>query len=476
MKEGLSVNGERQRLRYVTSDFVAGIVAFFLFNIIRYLLLNDYQPQGHIWEYVLSSKLLVETAAIPFAMLAVYWLSGYYNIPFGKSRLQEFLDTFLSSLINTIFIYLVLLINDQTGRRTVNYELIVSLFGLLFSTCYIGRLLITSFAKHHFREHQWEFRALIIGASPTARETARRLVEGPSRVGYRIVGFVKIPGEEISEAVAHSAFSIEEVEKICQNNSVDQIIIAQTSNNEENVLKLLYRLFFLGIPIKIMPDTLSFITSAIHLKDIYGEPFIDLTSPAISESSKNIKRTLDVVVSAIMLLLLSPLFLWLAIMVKRDSKGPVFYRQERIGHRQKPFFIYKFRSMRTDAENDGPRLSSDSDSRVTKVGKMLRKYRLDEIPQFWNVLKGDMSMVGPRPERSYYISKIMERAPYYALMYQVRPGITSWGMVKYGYASNVEQMVERTRFDLIYMSNMSLFVDLKILIYTVNTVISGRGK
>lgn len=279
----------------------------------------------------------------------------------------------------------------------------------------------------------------------------------------------------MAEEIAEKVYSIEDVEEVCRRDNIDQLIIAQTSYNEEKVLTLLYKLFSLGIPIKIMPDTFSYITSGIRLQDIYGEPFIDLTSPAISESSKNVKRTIDVAVSVLMLVVLSPVYLWLAILVKRDSPGPVFYRQERIGLRQKPFFIYKFRSMRTDAEKSGPRLSSDDDTRVTRVGKMLRKYRLDEIPQFWNVLKGDMSLVGPRPERAYFIAKIMERAPYYALMYQVRPGITSWGMVKYGYASNVDQMVERTRFDLIYMSNMSLFVDFKILIYTVNTVFRGKG-
>lgn len=475
MKENLSVNTARQRLRYVVSDLIAGFVAFFIFNIVRFFLLHGSQSPDVMWNFVLQPKLIVETILVPISMLGIYWLSGYYNLPFGKSRLQEFLVTFFSSIINTILIYLVLLINDQTGRRTVNYELILSLFGLLFAFCYVGRILITAFASRHFKAHQWEFRALIIGASSTAHKTAKRLVEGPSRVGYTIVGFVKIPGEELPVGPNNRYYSLEDVETVCRAYNVDQLIISQKNYNEEKVLNLLYHLFSLGIPIKIMPDTFSFITSGIRLQDIYGEPFIDLTSPAISESSKNIKRTIDVVVSSLVLVILSPLFAWLAVMVKRDSKGPVFYSQERIGWRQMPFKIYKFRSMREDAEKCGPQLSSDDDSRVTKVGRILRKYRLDELPQFWNVLKGDMSLVGPRPERAYFIEKIMERAPYYALVYQVRPGITSWGMVKYGYASTVTQMVERTRFDLIYMSNMSLFVDFKIMIYTVNTVVKGRG-
>lgn len=459
---------------YVVSDLAAGFIAFFLFNIIRFFLLRQYGSNEMLWHYVLMPKLIVESILVPLSMVAVYWLSGYYNIPFGKSRLQELLTTLFSSMLNTILIYLVLLINDQTGRRTVNYEIILSLFGLLFTFCYLGRLIITSIVRRHFRNHQWEFNALIVGTSRKARETARRLVAGPSRVGYNIIGFVRIPGEDSYDDDS-SAFTIDEIERVCNENDVDQVIIAQSNYNEEKVLNLLYHLYSLGLPIKIMPDTFSYITSGIRLQDIYGEPFIDLTSPAISESSKNIKRTFDVVASAMILLLLSPVFLFLAVMVRRDSKGPVFYSQERIGRRQKPFLIYKFRSMVADAENDCPQLSSDNDSRVTKVGRFLRKYRLDELPQFWNVLKGDMSIVGPRPERAYFIAKIMERAPYYALVYQVRPGITSWGMVKYGYASTVDQMVERTRFDLIYMSNMSLFVDFKILIYTVNTVLTGKG-
>lgn len=475
MKEGLAVNTVKQRLRYIVSDLVTGLLAFFIFNIIRFFLLYGEQSAAVMWQFVLQPKLIVETVLVPISMLGIYWLSGYYNLPFGKSRLQEFLVTFFSSIVNTVLIYLVLLINDQTGRRTVNYELILSLLGLLFAFTYIGRISITSFASRHFKAHQWEFRALVIGASRSARATARRLVEGPSRVGYTIVGFVSIPGEDRDSDIHDTVYSMEEVEKICHENGVDQLIIAQDNYNEKKVLNLLYQLFSLGIPIKIMPDTFSFITSGIRLQDIYGEPFIDLTSPAISEASKNIKRTIDVVASLFMLIVLSPVYAALAVMVKSDSKGPVFYSQERIGLRQMPFKIYKFRSMRVDAEKDGPRLSSDDDSRVTRVGKILRKYRLDELPQFWNVLKGDMSLVGPRPERAYYIAKIMERAPYYALLYQVRPGITSWGMVKYGYASTVDQMVERTRFDLIYLSNMSLFVDFKIMIYTVNTVVRGRG-
>lgn len=469
----VSVNA--QRTRYVIADWLSGCVAFFVFNIARYLLLNEFQERiSNLWAFVFSSKLIIEQCIVPVGMLIIYWLSGYYNRPFGKSRLQEIITTFCSAIINTILIYLILLINDQTGRRIVNYEMIIILFGLLFIMTYLPRVLITSFALHRFRSHNWALRALIIGNSPISRKIAQRLTTGSSRVAYNIIGFVPIPGESVA-GDDRPVFETDDIESLAEKKEIDQVILAPEYYDEKRVLSILYRLFHLNIPIKISPDTLSFVTSGIRLNDIYGEPFIDLTAPTLSESSKNVKRSFDVLISGLLLILLSPLYLLLSILVKTGSKGKIIYSQERIGLKQRPFRIYKFRTMVADAEKDGPQLSSDTDSRITRIGRIMRKYRLDELPQFWNVMKGDMSIVGPRPEREFFIRQIVEHAPYYVLVYQVRPGITSWGMIKYGYASDIPQMVERTRYDLIYMANMSLFVDAKILIYTVKTVVTGKG-
>lgn len=158
-----------------------------------------------------------------------------------------------------------------------------------------------------------------------------------------------------------------------------------------------------------------------------------------------------------------------------DSPGPVFYKQERIGRFGKPFNILKFRTMYLNSEKGTPKLSSENDNRVTPLGKMLRKYRIDEIPQFWNILKGDMSLVGPRPERKFYIDQIVEQAPYYCLIYKIRPGLTSWGPIKIGYSDTIEKMIERLNYDIIYMDNMSLLNDLKILIYTIEIIFKGKG-
>lgn len=194
-----------------------------------------------------------------------------------------------------------------------------------------------------------------------------------------------------------------------------------------------------------------------------------------SGSFELIKQAGDIFISLLILLILSPLLILLAILIKVSGKGPVIYSQDRIGKEGKPFVIYKFRSMVYNAENGKPLLSKSPEERITKIGNFLRKFRIDEIPNFINVLKGEMSVVGPRPERQYFIDQIIKKAPEYKIIHKVKPGITSWGQVKYGYASNVDEMVERLEYDLYYLKNRSLLFDLKIIIYTIGTIFKGKG-
>lgn len=465
-----------QRIRYIVADLVVGALAFWVFNIVRFYILGEYKfGYSNLGAFLTSTKLILEQCIVPFGLLGIYWLSGYYNLPFGKSRLQELNTTILSALASTTIIYLILLINDQTGHRIINYEIIIVLFGLLFLPTYMARICLTEYAIAHFKKNHWKLNVLIIGNSETAKKVAEKLVNSNSKVRYNIAGFVRIPWES-EENNSSASYELKDVSAICNVLGISQIILAPKVFDDKKVLELVSSFFPLDIPIKISPDPLSFLTSAIKLRDIYAEPFIDLASPSMGESSKNIKRAFDVCVSIIIMMLLSPLYGFIALLIKSSSRGKIIYKQERIGLHQKPFTIYKFRTMIEDSEPDGPQLSEDNDSRITKTGRWLRKYRLDELPQFWNVLKGEMSVVGPRPEREYFIRKIVKEAPYYTLVCQVRPGITSWGMVKYGYASSVDQMVERTKYDLLYLSNMSLSVDCKILIYTIRTIFLGKGK
>ena len=249
-----------------------------------------------------------------------------------------------------------------------------------------------------------------------------------------------------------------------------------TKQDSGQLLKAINRLFSLNLPIKVTPDKYNILLSRVRINNMYGDLLVDISSTSMGYSGRVIKRVFDVVVSSIVLTLFLPFGMIIGILIKKDSSGKVFYTQKRLGYHNKPFNIYKFRTMVSDAEKDGePQLSKDNDVRITRIGRWLRKYRIDEIPQFWNVLKGDMSIVGPRPEREYYVKQIIAREPAYSLVHQVRPGITSMGMVKFGYARNIDEMLERLNFDLIYLENMSLVNDLKIMIFTIKTVMTGKG-
>lgn len=449
--------------------------AFFLFNVFRFENLDlDKTGYGTLTQFLTSEKLMLEQLLVPLGMLLIFWLSGYYNEPINKSRLGELSATLSSSLAATLLIFFALLINDTTGVKVRDYEMIFVLFGLIFIFVYSGRRTLSRITKDHLKRRHWIYSTLIIGNSAKSREIYRKLRRNGSVWAYDVIGFIRLDGEkQVSDGLR--SWSWDEVEEVCREHRIDQIVLAPETIRDSEITNVLKRLFPLERPVKITPDTLSYITGNIRLDDILGIPFIDLTSPRISEFQKNVKRCTDVSLSVIAGILLSPLLIGAAIAVKLSSEGPVIYRQERIGKGRRPFMIYKFRSMREDAEKEGPRLSSKDDDRITPWGKVMRKYRIDELPQLWNVIKGDMSLVGPRPERAYFIDKIVRRAPYYGLIFQVRPGVTSWGMVKHGYASSVDEMVERSQYDLIYLNNMSISTDLKIMIHTVNTIIRGRG-
>jgi len=258
--------------------------------------------------------------------------------------------------------------------------------------------------------------------------------------------------------------------------AVEEAIIAVDSGEHEHISRIMNELEGTGVRIKIIPDMYDILSGSVKMTSIFGAPLIEVNPSIMPAWQFSLKRAIDICASVLALIVLTPVFIVLMIGVKLSSPGPVFFWQERIGKHGRPFRIVKFRSMYPDAERHGPQLSSTSDPRITSFGRWMRKTRMDELPQFWNVLKGEMSLVGPRPERQHFIDAIMEMAPHYRHLHKVRPGITSWGQVKFGYAENVDQMVRRLKFDVLYIENMSIAMDLKILAYTVLIILKGDGK
>ena len=477
MKIRLDINNKAhtQRIKYVVGDYVMSNLAWFTFNCVRW---NAGAVIGHEYliSYLKSNMVVLGQVFFPLMMMVTYIFSGYYNNVCRKSRIQELLTTAASAVINTLLIFFAALINDVVGVRGSDYEMIFILWALLFSFVYFVRAIITNIASNQIKSRKWTFPTLIIGSGSAAVACANKLNSRRQSSGHEIMGFVNIPGENPVKGNPLPCYDLDEIKEVCESQGIWELIVVPSRDDTPQTMKAINRLFSLGLPIMISPDVFNTLQTPVRISDIYGEPLVNISRSSMSDSGKNIKRALDILVSAVALVALVPVYAIVSVIIKRTSPGPVLYLQERIGLHNKPFNIIKFRSMVQNAEVGGqPQLSSDDDPRITPFGRFMRKYRIDELPQFWNVLKGEMSLVGPRPERRYYINQIISLMPSYALLHQVRPGITSMGMVKFGYAKNIDEMLERVKFDLMYLNNMSLLNDLKILIYTIKIVFTGRG-
>ena len=468
----------RQTAKYILWDAFAALVAWAVFFFYRKLSIEHnrfddvnlvFQDRNFWWGIVL----------LPIAWCCFYAILGTYKNVFRKARLKELQMTFWASLIGVIVIFFALLLDDNIYSYRTYYVSFLMLFVLHFALTYIGRLCITSRTARLIHTRKIGFPTLLVGSGEKAYNTYLDLDSQAVYSGNLFVGFIKVNGytdERLAQAMPYLG-DTEAINSLIEKYNIEEVIFAIDDHDDTKITQIIRLLDSRDdVILKITPNMRDIVYGSVKLNSIFHSPLITINPRPMEEWQYSVKRLMDILLSLLALVLLSPVFLVTAIIVKSTSPGPIFYAQERIGYRGKPFKMHKFRSMYVDAEASGPALSSDDDPRITPFGRIMRKYRLDEIPQFYNVLKGTMSLVGPRPERQYFIDKIVERAPEYMLLHKVKPGITSWGQVKYGYAENVDEMVERLRYDLLYLENMSLATDIKILLYTVLIIFQGRGK
>jgi len=465
------MNKIKQTAKYIIVDFVIANIAWLLLNLIRYHEVAQYEGFHTIRNFLLFHQVIKGEILIPIFWFILYYFSGYYNKPFGKSRINELFNTFVTVTIGVVFIFFVVVLDDLPDSFQIYYIIFFSYLTMQFFLTYFCRYLITLHALRKVDRKEWLTNALVIGAGKQVAKFRDEL----EKLGYRIVGFVDDESGSTPTVSPDALLGYpEDLPRLLTAYPVDELILIPDYQSNEAIIKLLYSLYHFKLPVKIRLEKNNPLFRS-EVKSIHGIPLIEVTTNNFSDAGKNIKNAMDKLIAAIVLICLSPFFCYIAIRVKSASKGPVFFRQERIGYRGKPFIINKFRTMYENSESQGALLTAKDDPRVTPFGRFLRKYRIDELPQFWNVLIGEMSLVGPRPEQRYYIDQIVKKAPYYYLLHNVRPGITSWGMVKYGYAETVDKMIERLSYDIMYYENMSLTLDITILLYTIKTVFTGKG-
>lgn len=409
--------------------------------------------------------------------IMLYYISGHYSRIFRRHRLKELSQVAITSVVGVLIIFFVFLLDDQIKDYKNYYYSLLVLFSSHFGLTLFSRLLLTSRTVALVHSGKIGFNTIIVGGNAQALGMFEEIRSMRSSPGYKFQGFVRVNGQDnlLSKYIPLLG-KYHDLPNLIKKHKVEEIIIAVESGDHKDLENILSLLEDTDVNINIIPDTYDILSGSVKMNSIYGVPLIRVNHEIMPEWQFSIKRMLDVAVSLIAIILLLPVFIVIAIGIKISSKGTIFYRQERIGKFGKPFRIVKFRTMITDAERNGPQLSSTHDERVTGFGRMLRKTRMDELPQFFNVLIGEMSLVGPRPERRHFIDLITQRAPHYSHLHRVRPGITSWGQVKFGYAENVDQMIQRLKYDILYIENMSLAMDLKILFYTVAIVLKGSGK
>lgn len=471
------MNRSLQVTRYVISDLLSAAFAWTIYYFWLQYKLNSSVPS--LSSFTLTDQhLLFGVTIVPIFWVVLYMFNGYYRKIYHKSRLKELFDTFATCLIGFFFLSFTLVFDDVLSGLKGYILISFSFFWLHFLLTYLGRLLITSRTAWLIHNRIIGFNTLLIGAGANSLKLYNEIEKQTLSQGNRFVGFISVDGihkEGLSNSLPYLG-SLNQISNIINEYAVEEVIIAIEDEDLQQVEHILTELKLSKIVIKIAPSSHDYLKGIIRTTGIHYTPLIQLSFEMMPLWQEVIKRLMDVFISIFAIILLIPAFIFTAIGVKMSSKGPVLYRQKRIGKYGKPFNMVKFRTMYIDAEVNGPQLSSKNDIRITPFGMFIRKVRLDEIPQFLTVLIGKMSLVGPRPERQYYIDQIIERAPHYLMLHKVKPGITSWGQVKYGYAENVDQMIERLKYDMLYIENMSVAVDIKILIYTILIVLQGRGR
>ncbi|GBD92896.1 UDP-glucose:undecaprenyl-phosphate glucose-1-phosphate transferase [bacterium BMS3Abin05] len=460
-----------EKILLFLSDFITINASFFGWALIRQRFGFDAQISfGDFW---------VISGLIFLFWLFVFIFFGLYRSWYAQSRFDEFIALFKAVSIGIILIFLFTIDwhHDVANPFPLSRLMILTYWLVLLVGVSAGRMALRSFQRKLLESGVGLRKTVIVGQGNRAKELKEKVERFPA-LGYQLAGFVNpsrsgnpvIPQEQILG-------NLNNLEAIVQKNGIEEILIALEESERSSVVDILGQVNGLDVHLKIVPDLYDIVVGQARTNQIYGFPLIEILPELMPLWERRVKRLMDLSVSAAILVLFAPIWVFVGLIIKIESKGPVLYKQTRVGRNGKPFTMVKFRSMYRDAEKtSGPVWAGEDDPRITHTGWMLRKLRIDEVPQFINVFKGDMSLIGPRPERPYFVEKLKKEIPFYSRRLRIRPGITGWAQIKHEYDQSLDDVRKKVQYDLFYLENMSLRMDLKILLNTISVMLRGKGQ
>ncbi len=423
--------------------------------------------------YANPTSFLIPLIVIYFYWLIIFSFAGLYQHWFVRSRFDEFSSVFKTVSAGCFILFFIIFIDDYMNNAPIISRFLILIYWLLMVICVsLGRIIIRSVQRNLLEKGIGLRNTLIVGDGEKA-VSLKNMVDKYHQLGYKVLGFVSLNG---SQSDRESSFgTLVNISETIKKNNVSEILIALEPTEKEKLIDVIRYCTEERVNLKILPDMYEIVSGMAKTNQIYGVPLIEVMPDIMSPAGKLTKRIIDIVLSVFTLVILSPLLILVSILIKIDSKGPLLYNQVRVGRRGKEFIMYKYRSMIVNAEEYGPEWAGENDPRITKIGKLIRRLYIDEFPQLINVLKNEMSLIGPRPERPYFVEQLKREIPYYYKRLTVKPGITGWAQIKHKYDSSLEDVKTKIQYDFYYIENMSLKLDFKIMINTVIVILLMKG-
>jgi len=454
------------------------LVTDFIFINLAWIFFFHFRVSAGIFDLLVMPEFLFPMLVVYAYWLLIFSFVGMYRTWFALSRFDEISTLFKATFVGVFLLFFFIFLDDYShGVSSESRFLIFIYWGFFLLWVSFGRLAVRGFQRRLLINGVGRRNALIVGFNKNANDIHNEVIKHPG-LGIDVVGYITLSSESLGKDFngIKVAGMIEDIPRKIDELNIKEVIIVLMKFSEDVLIEIIGKCENKNVGLKIAPDLYNILSGQARTSQLYGFPLIDINPQLMPIWEAKIKRFLDIFFSLLILVLSSPVMLLTSIAIKLDSKGPVLFKQKRCGLNGKIFSIYKFRSMKQDAEKlTGPVWSTKDDPRITRVGKFVRKVRIDELPQIINILKGEMSLVGPRPERPFFVEKLSLEIPYYKRRLKVRPGITGWAQVKHKYDETVEDVKEKLKYDLFYIENMSLRMDFKIMFRTIFVMLFGKG-